>query len=95
MLTTVLFQILLIVLIVAGALLIANFWRWYGILGDLKSVSEIVSRRVKEADLAVENIKTIIRGWRETVTGFVYSLGFVKTLRRLFENNKKGDEDGE
>ncbi|MCX6808085.1 MAG: hypothetical protein NTW50_00260 [Candidatus Berkelbacteria bacterium] len=96
MVTTVLVQILLIVLIVAVVCLIAVLWRCFDILDDIKKITQTVAKRVLEMDQKVDELKATLSGWRDTVSGFVYSLGIVKSIKHFVENiNKKGETDGE
>ncbi|MEI7791918.1 MAG: hypothetical protein WCI57_00300 [Candidatus Berkelbacteria bacterium] len=100
MLTETLFQILLIVGIVAGVLFIIVFCRFYDVLADIKSVTKVVSKRVNEIDAQIAEIQIMVRNCIDVVKGFAASFDFIKTIKNKLSGfatrrseGKEGVED--
>ena len=97
MLTETLFQILLIVGIVAGVLFIVVFCRFYDVLADIKSITKVVSRRVNEIDAQIAEIQVMIKNCVDVVKGFAASFDFIKTIKNKlsgFVAQRTGDKEG-
>lgn len=92
MATDLLLQILYSVLIIAGVVLIAVLWRAFEVLSDFKDFSTILSRRTKEIDQMFAKAKDAIENLSEAIKGFVYSLGVVKTIKNVINENKNKGE---
>ena len=102
MLTETLFQILLVVGIVAGVLFIVVFCRFYDVLADIKSITKVVSRRVNEIDVQIGELQVLIAKCIETIKVFMHSFDFIKNIKNKISKiasqvsgSKGGDKDEE
>jgi len=93
--TELLKQILILVSILAVAILIAVFWRLYDILGDVKTVSRLSAKRAEQVDGMITKFEQSVTDYLDSFKVFLSSLGFIKNIRNYFDNNKKGDQDGQ
>ncbi len=86
-------QILVAVSIVAVVFLIVTLYRLFGVLGDVKEVTEIAADRAKEVDAKIDQAEKKIDSLSEVLKGFVYSLDIIKIIRDKFKQTKKDKKD--
>jgi uncharacterized membrane-anchored protein YhcB (DUF1043 family) len=91
MTTEILYQILLVVLIVAGLFLIVALWRLIDVLSDLKKVSNIISKRAAEIDTYVGNILSSFKETADMIKGFLYSFDIIRAIREKYLEAKNKD----
>ena len=84
--TEILYQIALIVVIIAGLILIALLVRAYQILGSVDDSSKIVNRRLHDLDAVVSSLQSYASNTVETLKYFTTTMDAVK---RFFDKNKK------
>lgn len=92
---SILVQILIVVAIIVGLMMIVVLWRTIGVMDDLKSASDIILRRVREIDQAVEDTKEKISSFSEMVKNFVLSFEFVKSLKEKMEKGSSCEPEKE
>lgn len=85
-------QILVAVSIIAVFFLIVTLYRLFGVLGDVKEVTEIAAERAKEVDAKIDLAEKKIDSLSEVLKGFVYSLDIIKIIRDKFNKAKKQDK---
>lgn len=85
-------QILVAVSIVAVVFLIVTLYRLFGVLGDVKEVTEIAAERAKEVDAKIDQAEKKIDSLSEVLKGFFYSLDIIKIIRDKFKQTKKEDK---
>lgn len=81
-------QILLIVLIFAGIWLIAVLWRLFEVLGDIKTVTEITSRRAREIDEGIDRARQTFQSTMEALKGFLLSFDIIKAIKNKFSKGE-------
>lgn len=92
--TETLIQVLIGVLIIASVILIVVLWRFYEVLSDTKETTAIISKRVKQLDVAYEKTRSSVSDFANVIKGFVYSFDFIKMIREKIKTKvEEKDEE--
>lgn len=97
----ILYQILLLVGIIAGLLLIINLWRLYQILGQTKEITTIVNSRLKSLNERLAEAENFLSGLTQMLKTFVTSFEAMRKIKDKIseyqnqDKKKKGEKDEE
>ena len=83
--TELLYQLFLIVLSIAGAVLIVVLFKVLEILDDIKRTTTIVRKRSVQIDTYFERFVDSAKNLRETVKGFLFSFDMLKMIKQKFD----------
>jgi len=83
--TELLYQLFLIVLSIAGAVLIVVLFKVLEILDDVKKTTGIVRKRSVQLDSYFERAVDSAKNFRETIKGFLFSFDMLKMIKQKFD----------
>jgi hypothetical protein len=81
-------QILIAVSIIAIIFLVVVFYRLTEVLADVKTVTEIASKRAKEIDARIDLAEKKMDSVSEMLKGFMASLDIIKIVREKFKEKE-------
>jgi CHASE3 domain sensor protein len=99
MLTTILYQILLIIGIIVGVMAIINLWHASSILKKIEEMTDVIDTRLREINTQISEVQSFLSRITSAARTFMLSFDAAKSIKNKLEDiledkKEKGEDDG-